>query len=586
MFISSFYCYLNYNQKNDFVIDLDNVWKWLEFTNKANAKKILQKYFTLNIDYINLLDANIKQENAHGGHNKEIFMLTVRTFKLFCIKAGTEKAKEIHEYFVKLEELLQEIIEEESSELKLQLEQKNNEILENKEDYNKKILKETEKILLREFGNIGSLVYLIKVKTYDDGTYVLKIGESRKGVLDRYNEHKIKYDEVLLLDCFMVKRSKDFESFIHTHASVKDNKVTNLTGHENEKELFLIGNNLTYSSLLKIIKNNIKNFNDTNINDFEIEKMKLESEKIKLEYIKLNIEYEKIKMLNEDDKKIFVQQILKQELINNNSILLHKIENLEKTNNNIILLNKIENLEKTNKEILEKLTSMQVKTTTNFNEPLATLGPRLQKINPDTSEIVKVYESVNECMKENYKIKRPSINKAIVKNTIYEGYRWLLVDRNLDPNVIHNMAETTKLQKIQNLGYIAKLNNDKSEIINVYIDRKTAAQENNYSSLSALDNPVKNCTITNGHYYMLYDSCEDELKDNFEIKNNNSEPTLYKDGVGQYDNKNNLLQEFICKYDCIRTLHISDRTLKKALDSNKEYDNHFYKYLGSKLKCL
>jgi hypothetical protein len=579
MFITSFYCYLNYNQKNEFVIDLDNVWKWLEFTNKANAKKILQKYFTLNIDYINLLDANIKQENAHGGNNKEIFMLTVRTFKLFCIKAGTEKAKEIHEYFVKLEELLQEIIEEESSELKLQLKQKNNEILENKEDYNKKILKETEKILLREFGNIGSLVYLIKVKTYDDGTYVLKIGESRKGVLDRYNEHKIKYDEVLLLDCFMVKRSKDFESFIHNNPNVKDNKVSNLNGHENEKELFLIGNNLTYSSLLKLIKNNIKNFNDANVNDYEIEKMKLE-------YIKLNIEYEKIKMLNEDDKKIFVEQILKQELINNNSILLQKIENLEKTNNNTIILNKIENLEKTNKEILEKLTSMQIKTTTNFNEPLSTLGPRLQKINPDTFEIVKVYESVNECMKENYKIKRPSINKAIIKNTIYEGYRWLLVDRELDPNVIHNIMETTKLQKIQNLGYIAKLNNDKTEIINVYIDRKTAAEENNYSSLSALDNPVKNCTITNGHYYMLYDSCEDDVKDEFEIKNNNSEPILYKDGVGQYDNKNNLVQEFICKYDCIRTLHISDRTLKKAIDSNKEYNNYFYKYLGSKLKCL
>ena len=559
MFISSFYCYLNYNQKNDFVIDLDNIWKWLGFSQKVNAKVLLEKQFIIKTDYIKSLLLQQKQENAHGGNNKEIFLLTVRTFKLFCIKAGTKKAKDIHEYFVKLEELLQEIIEEESSELKLQLEQKNNEILENKEDYNKKILKETEKILLREFGNIGSLVYLIKVKTYDDGTYVLKIGESRKGVLDRYNEHKIKYDEVLLLDCFMVKRSKDFESFIHNNPNVKDNKVSNLNGHENEKELFLIGNNLTYSSLLKLIKNNIKNFNDANVNDYEIEKMKLESEKIKLEY-------EKLKIFNEDDKKNFIHEIL--------------------TNNNTILLNKIENLEKTNKEILEKLTSMQIKTTTNFNEPLSTLGPRLQKINPDTFEIVKVYESVNECMKENYKIKRPSINKAIIKNTIYESYRWLLVDRELDPNVIHNIMETTKLQKIQNLGYIAKLNNDKTEIINVYIDRKTAAEENNYSSLSALDNPVKNCTITNGHYYMLYDSCEDDVKDEFEIKNNNSEPILYKDGLGQYDNKNNLVQEFICKYDCIRTLHISDRTLKKAIDSNKEYNNYFYKYLGSKLKCL
>jgi len=38
LFISSFYCYLNYDYKNDFVIDLDNVWKWLGFSQKVKAK--------------------------------------------------------------------------------------------------------------------------------------------------------------------------------------------------------------------------------------------------------------------------------------------------------------------------------------------------------------------------------------------------------------------------------------------------------------------------------------------------------------------------------------------------------------------
>ena len=32
LFVSSFYCYLNCHQKNDFVVDLDDVWKWLGFT--------------------------------------------------------------------------------------------------------------------------------------------------------------------------------------------------------------------------------------------------------------------------------------------------------------------------------------------------------------------------------------------------------------------------------------------------------------------------------------------------------------------------------------------------------------------------
>jgi hypothetical protein len=41
MFVSSFYCYLNYDDKRDFVIDLDNVWKWIGFSQKVNSKVLL-----------------------------------------------------------------------------------------------------------------------------------------------------------------------------------------------------------------------------------------------------------------------------------------------------------------------------------------------------------------------------------------------------------------------------------------------------------------------------------------------------------------------------------------------------------------
>jgi hypothetical protein len=45
LFVTSFYCFLNYNQRTDFVIDLDNVWKWLGFSTKQNAKMLLEKKF-------------------------------------------------------------------------------------------------------------------------------------------------------------------------------------------------------------------------------------------------------------------------------------------------------------------------------------------------------------------------------------------------------------------------------------------------------------------------------------------------------------------------------------------------------------
>ena len=41
LFIASLYSYLHHNQNTEFIIDLDDVWKWLGFTNKANAKKLL-----------------------------------------------------------------------------------------------------------------------------------------------------------------------------------------------------------------------------------------------------------------------------------------------------------------------------------------------------------------------------------------------------------------------------------------------------------------------------------------------------------------------------------------------------------------
>ena len=61
----------------------------------------------VDIDYkILLIKTDEQKKDTRGGHNKETIMLTIKPFKLFCIKAETAKAKEIHEYFVKLEEIL------------------------------------------------------------------------------------------------------------------------------------------------------------------------------------------------------------------------------------------------------------------------------------------------------------------------------------------------------------------------------------------------------------------------------------------------------------------------------------------------
>ena len=546
LFLSSFYCYLKYDSQKDFVIDLDNIWKWLGFSQKVNAKMLLEKNFNIDIDYKKLLLLQQKQdEKSHGGHNKETFMLNIDTFKNFCIKAGTKKADEIHKYFIKLENIIFETTKEECEELKQQLIQI--EEVKNKE-MEEKLIKQKESVLLSEYANSGSLIYIIKVKTFTNGEYIIKLGHSTKGIQDRYNGHKTKYDECLLFNCFSVDKSRDFESFLHNHEKIRINKVTDLPGHEHENELFLIGKDLTYQILLNIINKNIKNYN-----------------------------YSIGELLKENE--LLTYQIQTNQPNINNELMTEFMQTIK------TLSNKIDNLEKINKEILDKInsTQSQTKTVTNFNIPFPTLGPRLQKIHPDTLQLIKVYETVSDVMKENKNIKRPSINKAITENTVYCGFRWLLVERNLDPNIITNI-EPTKKTKIQNLGYIAKLNTEKTLILNVYLDRKTAAKLNGYDSISALDNHVKKNTITNGHYYQLYDDCDEDIKNNFE--NSNGVPLLYKNGLGQYDLEGNLVKEFSCKYDCIKNLSMSDKTLTKALDKNIPYNGYYYKELGEKLAII
>jgi len=123
LFLTSFYCYLNYNKKTDFIIDLDNIWGWLGFASKFNSKRLLEKCFIIEKDYKTLRLTHEKQEvTTHGGHNKEIIMLNIETFKKFCMKAGTKKADEIHDYYIKLEEIIQEILEEQNTELQQRLE--------------------------------------------------------------------------------------------------------------------------------------------------------------------------------------------------------------------------------------------------------------------------------------------------------------------------------------------------------------------------------------------------------------------------------------------------------------------------------
>jgi hypothetical protein len=277
MFVSSFYCFLNYNSKTDFVIDLDDVWKWLGFNQKVKAKSLLENHFKINIDYIKSLSHQGKQStHIKGGQNKETFMLNVKTFKLFCIKAGTKKADEIHEYFIKLEEILQEIIQEESSELKLQLEQKETQLQEQKVQSENEKYSLLEETLISQFPINTQCIYYGKIDNKSLGKpprlnneSLIKFGQSNN-LAERIKCHKKTFSNFKLIAAFKVKNKIEIENAIKRYPVLEKRLRSLMITDITHRELLAVDNDkFTIEKIDEHIKTIIKE-NEYNIENYNL----------------------------------------------------------------------------------------------------------------------------------------------------------------------------------------------------------------------------------------------------------------------------------------------------------------------------
>jgi hypothetical protein len=283
LFVSSFYCYLNYDKNVDFVVDLNNVWKWLGFNQKIDTKRLLEKHFKLDVDYKNIDPLsggpalnNATQEEKWGGHNKQTIMLTIKCFKSLCLKAQTKKASEIHEYYMKMEEMLHQIVEEETDELRVQLEQKENIILEikNSTDQEKTKLKKekqraVEQATIAQFPLNTECIYFGTIdNTNDAKENLIKFGHTND-LATRVRDHRKQYDNFILIAAFRVQNKVEIENLIKAYPKIKRQIRTIEVNCKTKTEIICYdATNFTIEKLTKHVKDiihsktySIDNFN-------------------------------------------------------------------------------------------------------------------------------------------------------------------------------------------------------------------------------------------------------------------------------------------------------------------------------------
>ena len=324
LFVGSFYCYLNYDKNIDFIVDLDNIWQWLGFSTKQHTERILEKLFKIDVDYKFASDnkkvEKVDKQEKNGGQNIKKIFLTVKCFKSLCLKSQTKKASEIHDYYLKLEELLHEIVEEETDELRQQLEQKDNIILEitqNSEKEKENLLKiskkekqkAVEQAIIVQFPVNTECIYFGTIdNTNEANEKLVKFGHTND-LATRILDHRKKYDNFNLVNAFRVQNKVEIENLIKTSPKIKRHiRNVEIDGKNKTEIIAYDATNFTLERLSRYIKDIIhsKTYSIDNFNRIIKENEDLHNEnrtlKQQLEEQAQQIKSQAIEIINLKDK--------------------------------------------------------------------------------------------------------------------------------------------------------------------------------------------------------------------------------------------------------------------------------------------
>ena len=193
---------MNISSRDEFAIDLDDIWEKLGFKYKATAKKMLVSDFIENRDYTISLPSMKEEGKRTRGYNKQTIMLTRETFQKiwinsdkFCLKEEEINAHQmryrIDNYMIST--LLTELRE-------------------------KKCMPSIEDTLLPHFPEYTQCVYYGTIDNLSSsGESLIKFGRTDKGLKSRIEKHKHTYSNFKLINAFAVDNSTQIEHEIRTH---------------------------------------------------------------------------------------------------------------------------------------------------------------------------------------------------------------------------------------------------------------------------------------------------------------------------------------------------------------------------------
>jgi len=407
-----------------------------------------------------------------------------------------------------------------------------------------------------------NVVYICKLKDENDNNFIIKIG-STQNIKERMANISNTYGVVpILLDVFETQHYIKLEKIIHSNESVKSlyYSITKLDGII-ARETFIV-NEEQYKNIINLINQELTIINNNDMNSKEMLELKIKLNETEIE------KYDKEIKLNEKEIEKIQEETKKFE---KETILLEKISELKQT---------IENNENTSTNETQELQTIPEEIKCNFvKRRFNSRSPKVFQYNKDTLELINIYDSVIDVIRNIDGSSHTGLRQASRANTVYKNYRWVLQDRNI---VEIPIPLPTIKSENKSIEYIAMIDIKKTKIMEVFASQRDAAQSRNLAGFSTISRAIKNSSISSGHYWNFFDKCSQEMQDEFLSKNSlpdkhiktNSKYVIQIDPI-----TNKEIQKFGSITDVTLKFQMSHITLNKVSISNEIHKGYKWKII-------
>lgn len=520
-FLKYFQLYIGYgNDNTQYVVDLDGMWSWMGFSKKSNAKRLLLKHFTEDIDYKVVLLTS--EQNLKGGRPTEEIKMNIVCFKHMCMLSNSEKGKETRTYYTKMETVFFQYMDEKNKQTLKALEEKNK--------LSHELLRHNT---LKEAHRDEPCVYIVKISQEDDENMVVKLGET-DDICQRITSLRYEYTDCLLMNVFPCDRPHKFEQYLLKRPDILTHRIMGT-------ELIQISPEFTYKQLVQAIEKNIDFFDRTPM----------------------------------QEKLAFAKAKCNETLSKERQMLLERLDKAKDDNERGIYLKLLENISHpTNVTQDQEVTSAYAEPASNRIVEKYTLD--------DLETPIETFASLREASRSlnDPKVRDYHLRDAATNNRVLGGFRWYYVDNDVAaPCPLPPTMEDPPKKNMRRQGLIAQLTANKDLVIAVFASMKEAAVGANIASCSitCAMNKERPC---GGFCWRMWEDCDKDLQATFTGMLPKENRKTCSKQVEQVDpNTDQVVDTFSSIQEISSKFRICHKTMNKVVASGDVYKGYKWRFV-------